>query len=355
MQFFRAWGKVGLLLCLIGFIAGAIKIGMNYIRPDLHPSQNVQTVYDEAGIMKRDQIVFIQDYHKELLKDHDIDYRVLTPGDVLDVDSGSYAHMQFRAHKVGNLSNSGRGLLLVIDPWQNEVRLEVSVALEGVYTDTFVSYIQHRQMIPFFQTSRVADGILATTEMIFTRAQNAETGHSFSPPMESKSAGGGAANPAQLGAGEDRSFRKGPDIQTASDDPRTTLSAYQKAMDDRNGNPKLAIYTKETSTMLAKWTVTPAQMDNEAKSLKNCPVGITATSGTHAVIRRPVKARQCAPYFLKSENGAWKLDLTMMQKAIRFNHRNQWHFDLNYNPAEKPYGFAFTDWRFDNHGFPHEQ
>ena len=102
----------------------------------------------------------------ELFKDHDIDYRVLIPRDVQDVDNSTRAYKEFESRKVGTLSRSGRGLLLLVDPYQNEVRLEVSLALEGIYTDAFVSYIQHRQMIPFFQGSRISDGILATTEMI---------------------------------------------------------------------------------------------------------------------------------------------------------------------------------------------
>jgi hypothetical protein len=43
------------------------------------------------------------------------------------------------------------------------------------------------------------------------------------------------------------------------------------------------------------------------------------------------------------------LDLTMMQRAIRFGRANARHFDL---AANNPYRFAFADWRFDANGFP---
>ena len=71
--------------------------------------------------------------------------------------------------------------------------------------------------------------------------------------------------------------------------------------------------------------------------------------GNYGVVRYELSKRQCSPYFLQRENGAWKLDLTMMSDAIRFNHKNQWHFAMN---VDHPYGFAFSDWRFDQHGFP---
>lgn len=36
---------------------------------------------------------------------------------------------------------------------------------------------------------------------------------------------------------------------------------------------------------------------------------------------------------------------------IDFNHKNQWHF----NKTGHKFAFAFTDLRFDQHGFPHQQ
>jgi hypothetical protein len=71
-----------------------------------------------------------------------------------------------------------------------------------------------------------------------------------------------------------------------------------------------------------------------------------------SVVRYRQEDRTCAPYFLIFENGGWKLDLTMMQKAIRFNHMNEWHFD---RAATHPYGFAFQDWSFDTNGFPQKK
>lgn len=170
--------------------------------------------------------------------------------------------------------------------------------------------------------------------------------------MDARTAGAGAANPAHIGAGEDRSFRDGADVGAASNDPRAVLAAYREAMDRRNGSPELSIYTEETRAFLRQWTVTPAQMDNEAKNLAACPTGTLKVRAEHAVLRFPVSSRQCPPYFFRIEDGEWRLDLTMMSKAIRFNHRNQWHFDRQYHLENEPYMFAFSDWRLDRHGFP---
>lgn len=312
-----------------------------------------EMVIDTAALFTPEQAEFIALYHAELLKDHDIDYRVLTVESMEKTES--IAYRRFKAMDVGSLSKSGRGLLLVVDPQSDTVRLEVSASLEGIYTDAFVSYIEHRQMIPFFQADRVADGILATTEMIFTRAQEAQAGKEFSPPMDSFSAGGGVSNKAQIGAGVDTTFRQGPDVApSAGEGPSQVVAAYLSAMEQRNGSPELSIYSEDTKSMMRKWVVTPAQMDNVAKTFAKCRAEAAKVQGDRAVVRYPVEERPCSPYFLVLENGAWKLDLTMMQKAIRFNHRNEWHFDPNYAPGSEPYGFAFSGWRFDRYGFPHE-
>ena len=103
--------------------------------------------------------------------------------------------------------------------------------------------------------------------------------------------------------------------------------------------------------MLARWTVTPAEMDNIAKTYRRGgaePARI-APSGDLAVVRYPPAARACAPWFLVREGGLWRLDLTMMQGALRFGRTNAWRLDPG---TSHPYGFAFADWRFDRHGFP---
>lgn len=327
-------------------------LGNRYVWVSVPPGGNPLIVRDEAGILSRSQEEFIREYHKELLHDHGIDYRTVIHAADAVSNINEFAFDYFTEHGVGRLSQSGRGLLLVIDTGGNLVRLEVSQALEGIYTDRFVSYIQHRQMIPFFQSERVADGILSSTELIFARAQQAERGQAFMPPMDAKSAGAGAVNPAQIGAGPDESFRAGPDVAPAAKDPRTVLAAYQEAMDQRNGSPELSVYTRETRAFLRQWVMTPAQMDNAAKSLRECPEGAVKMDAGYAVLRYPVSSRQCPPYFFSIEEGEWRLDLSMMSKAIRFNHRNQWHFDGRYHQEGHPYAFAFSDWRFDQHGFP---
>jgi uncharacterized protein len=308
---------------------------------------DTQTVIDKANLFDKQEIRALEDYHLYLLEEHGIDYRVLTTLDAGDINRLS--NRVFRERTIGSRSEQGRGLLLVIDSTGRQVRLEVGVSLEAVFVDAFIAYIERDQMVPFFRQQRLADGILATTELIITRAQNADENRGYQDELWfTGSAGAGATTDIE------RSIQR----QTSDDQvdggssPRQTLDAYANAMASTNLRPDLEIYTLDSRRMLADWVVTPAQADNAARSIRQCGDADTVTSadGRLAVMRYPVDKRKCNPYFFRLEEGRWRLDLTMMQRAIRFGRSNQWHFEPG---ISHPYDFAFTDWQFDRNGYPH--
>jgi uncharacterized protein len=330
------------------FVASAVAAGALYLSSG--SASPAQVVIDRVGLMSADEREFIAHYHRLLLADHDIDYRVLTASDLGDINQ--FSHRAFGTLEAGRSSATGRGLLLVIDPRGDRVRLEIAAALEGIFTDAFVAYLEHRQMVPFFESGRIAHGILATTELIFARAQEATAGRAFDPRMaESVSMGGGAATAARIGAGSvPMRPRHQPDVVSQAT-PEATVAAYLEAMARRDGRPDLSLYSGETQIMLRTWTMTPAQMDSVARSRARCSSGETRHNGQsdRAVVRYDAAERQCAPWFLRRDGGRWTLDLVTSQRAVRFNHRNQWRF---IDPRGHAYAFAFSDWRFDRHGFP---
>jgi uncharacterized protein len=310
-----------------------------------------QSVDDRAPLLAAVERARIDEYHAALRDAHDIDYRVLALHSGADLERN--AHDYFAAAEVGSLSANGRGLLLVIDTANQRVRLEVSTSLEGVYTDAFVAYVQNRQMGPFFAAGRVADGILATTELIVGRANDARAGEEFAPPMPARSIGGGASARAPIGTTNDPSEeleRPTERVSVAGLAPLQVVEVYHDRMAKRDARADLALYSNDTVTMLQNWVVTPAQMDNVARTYRGCTVDAVRTAGDAAVVRYRVEQRQCAPYFLRREGATWKLDLTQMSSAIRFNHENQWRFET---PLASDYEFAFSDWRIDRNGFPH--
>jgi len=308
----------------------------------------ITLVEDEANLLAQTQKEEIEAHHRYLLEDFDIDYRVITKASAGDLVR--FGVDRFRAQGIGRESRHGHGLLLVIDPAQNQVRLEVSYSLEGVYTDAFVSYIQREQMLPFFRTGRIGEGILATTELIVQRAVEANEQGSFAE-RSSGAGGAGATAPAGLG-GPAVPIDDGPPAPfTGGSTPEDTLIAFFAAMRLREASPDLDLYTAATRQMLRERGMTPAQQQMVLAAYSTCPPGEAriGPGGGHAVIRYAPAERRCAPWFFRREDDAWKLDLATMQSAMRFGRRNEWHF---VGEAPEAYRFGFIDWRFDAFGFP---
>ena len=128
----------------------------------------VPSVIDGAALLSEGERVSIARYHDALLADHDIDYRVVTARTGTDVDRTG--HKAFAELGAGERSGSGRGLLLLVEPIADRVRLEVAAALEGVFTDAFVAYVEQRQMVPFFRGGRTLNCQAASSSLRSRRA-----------------------------------------------------------------------------------------------------------------------------------------------------------------------------------------
>jgi uncharacterized protein len=304
-------------------------------------------VEDEAGLLTGAERERIATFHGLMQEDYGIDYRVATVLDPGDIERA--AAERFAKLRIGGEGSGGRGLLLLVDPAGKRVRLEVGRALEGSFTDAFVTYVENRQMVPFFAAGRIADGILATTELIVQRAMNARAeGDLVVGEGAALSAGGGAT--AAI-ASDSSPLKTDGDRRAAGATPEQTLAGYFELMAERNASPDHGIYTPETQAMLRRWVMTPAQMDTLVREYRRCeaePAKLDA-SGQRAVIRYRIKDRGCAPFFFAKRSGGWQLDLIAMQQAIRFGRSNQWHLAPGAAPT---YAFAFSDWRFDAQGFP---
>ena len=339
-------------LLLIATAASALLIvRRGHLEALFDRTDDASVVDDRAALLESAERASIADYHSALLDAHDIDYRLLTIAAGTDLER--IAHDYFAESGVGTRSENGRGLLLVIDTASAHVRLEVSTSLESVYTDAFVAYVQNRQMAPFFAAGRVADGVLATTELLVGRAHEAGAGAAFAPPMAARSMGAGASAAAAIGTVSDPSEelkRQTQHVDAAGLDPLQVVERYFERMANRDARPDLSLYSSDTVTMLRNRVVTPAQMDNLVKTYRACEVDRIRTRGDTAVVRYRVDERQCAPYFLRLEHDTWKLDLASMSSSIRFNHENQWRFQ---RPLPPDFAFAFEDWRIDRNGFPH--
>ena len=321
-------------------------------------SPEPNTVIDKSGLLRDNEITALQDYNAALLKEHDIDFRLIVENENRVASAfNSRANILLQQLAGESLSKQGRMILLYIDTESDLSRLEISGDLEGVYTDIFSGYIQQQHMVYFFRKNRVRDGILAASEMIYERAREASLGKVFSEPKSILAGGGGATAAAGL-SGTNAAARRvamlaTKDIQ-AGETPLETVMIYKLSMAAGNADPEKDIFTPSTREMMRHWTVTPAQQRNGVKGIERCSrfahKVFFSDDNRFAVIRYPTEERQCHPWFLETDGEKWRLDLKTMQEAIGFNQKNQYHF----RKQDHAYEFAFVDLRFDANGYPYD-
>lgn len=169
--------RLSLLLPLIAALLTLIPLASCSEKTDISQA----LILDDAHLLSEQQIAAITRHHDRLLQAHDIDYRVVTTKTGSDIEKAS--HQAFIALSAGARSKSGHGLLLFIDPVRKQSRLEASAAIKGIYTDSFISYIEHSQMPFFFNSGQVASGVIATTEAILVQAEKASRAAADSPAV----------------------------------------------------------------------------------------------------------------------------------------------------------------------------
>lgn len=296
-------------------------------------------VDDRAGLLGPAEESSVTAWHAALLAQYGIDYRVLTVESADDLSALAVRH--FEQAGVGSLSPTGRGLLLVVDAGGGRVRLEVGRPLEGVFVDSFVAFIEREQMAPFFAAGRVGDGIVATSELIAGRAEEAQATAALDErEVPATSAGAGAESAAAVGGGYDRPTARVHVDTRAQASPRDTVAAYLAAMAAHDAQAALDLYTPPTREMLAGHVVTRGQMENLVRTYRGCREPRVRQQGDYAVVDHPGDPGGCSPWLLeRGGDGSWRLDLVTMQRAIRFDTRNRWRVAVP--EALGPFAFAF--------------
>ena len=283
---------------------------------------------DQAGILTDNEKQKVVDYNEVLLSELDIHFKLIILGSAAD-NIDQTAAVLFG--ELGSQTGRAKGLLYLVDPFGEQVRIEVGYDLEQVFTDSFTGFVEDKQMVPFFERGKVGVGVLAATELFVSRMIRAVDGHAFDPGIELAdlsyySGGGGAKTAVIFGSKELHEKPVSENSYTAQSSPGLALKEYMKVLQRREKDPNLALFTPETRGFFSKWVVTDAQQANELHALEKSGPGKTFVSGDLAVIRFPVEQRTQAPYFLQKGPEGWMLDFWTMTNVIRMNHKNMWFF-----------------------------
>lgn len=305
---------------------------------------------DRAGLLQPGQKERLNSYHAVLLDQLDVHFKlVILDRPAEDIDTKAVAIFG----NLGAKTSGARGLLFLIDPKSEKVRIEVGYDLEHILPDGFVGNIEELQMKPFFARGMIGEGIEATGELLVQRLleqdQRGPGKNRQLPEPQYYSGGAGAKvdTSAQPGQYEKEAVVDSSAYSGALT-PEEALELYKQVLHNRVKDPDLPLFTPETRRFFSQWLVTDAQQISELKSLQHHTPETVRVHNDLAVIRFSVEERTVPPYFLRKGENGWMLDFAAMSRVIQMNHRNQWRL----KNTDHPYMFGFTDLRFDGNGFP---
>lgn len=338
------------------------------------PVAFTKSIEDKAALFDNDQKSGLEEYHNWVLENYDIDIRVITLREQVDIDL--YAAKTFTSENVGSFSSTFKGLLFIIDTFAGQVRIEVSGNLESVFTDAFINYIERNQMVPFFEAERLADGVFATTELIRIRAADAVDGKEFDLSNFKGSSGGGAKTAIKI----KKEKKKDPNGNSskagnlkniaikqvyAADTPEESLRRMFKSY-TKNEMGNWDVLTPESRKHLQEKISTPAQRMNTVKRFDKCEIDevVYSEDGRHAVLLYDLAQRECDPFvFEKGDDNKWRVDLNTIGDALGHTYGNIWyiHFERFEQSGFAKYMFGFnkfsirryTEEQFSHQGIPY--
>ncbi len=323
-----------------------------------HPGQN-KFVQDQANLLDPERVAHLDEYLAALLRDTDIELMVLSLPSLKGQTAASAAGEVFESWKVGSRSKANRGVLFLVAVNEQQVRFSVSYGLEAIFPDAFISYIEHEQMLPYFNQGSVGIGFEATIEMIAGRGFQKVLQKAYNPQesgqqtvMGYHQGGAGAQTAVKIG-----SLPAGGNEMNLSQNIRAYFSAQPSAeqawqrfleINSRQiSDPELGLYSEESKQMLRSRPYTKAAMDSISKSYQGKKYIIREKEGRAAITFPDDPNHLLAPWFFQKSADGWQFDGKTFMDTVQFNHLNQWRF----KQMKHPYTFAFDNYSFDKHGF----
>ena len=325
------------------------------MRPDRPP--NGSFVLDRAGLVHSESLERMNQTLAALLRETDVEILAVSMPSLEGRAIGTFTEELFEDWEVGERTRANRGLLLVVAAEEERVRLAVSYDLEDIFTDTFVSLVEHEQLVPYFESNMIGEGVEATVELLARRAYEKIRGQAYDPlearPDRGRYRAGGAGVETEVDLDGDAKAVAEP-VDASLEDyfgPQPTPGdAWMRFLEINRRLIKdatLGLYDESTQIHLRKRPIT----DGGQKHLANLYEGHSPTirqQGDLAVVLFPDDLDHLlAPWFFHRGAEGWQLDGSILPNAIGYNHRNQWRM----KNLDHAYMFAFDEYDFDRNGF----
>ncbi|MFC1703317.1 TPM domain-containing protein [Candidatus Omnitrophota bacterium] len=326
---------IGILL-----ISGALVIARKAYRGEptftLHARPpGEELVFDYAGIME-DYKESVNGYLESIKKRHSIEGVIVTVAsteEAMTVEELAVAI--FNNWKIGK-DTDGRGVLLLLLADQKQVKVEVALELEDVFTDMFCGYIEDIQLRPYFFSGDLGLGMVAVMEELENRAQIKQRGEytkSFIAGLDEELLSGGAGAKRDLAKFQKETVEAVGSQYPAGKTPTEAWNTLIRAWRDKVRDPNIGVYSDLTKLAFRGYTNSPdSRFEKDYKTYFGKSFEVLS-DGTYAVIYfGKKKGWENSPWLMHNSPEGWMFDIVSQRKYVRFGPSPTWAVEITDHP-----------------------
>lgn len=264
-------------------------------------------------------------------------------------DIDSLSHEIFTLRNIGSdASFQGRGILLLVNQYTAEAKIEVSANLEGDFTDAIVGRIVKAQLAPYASYDMLGMALMDTLHFmnnyLLRRIADGQYNLDYLALNSEKALA--LKTKASQGAGARTDFSTWKPLDhVKNDDPRFLPSANPLESVESFiavgilgvSNPDLPLYTTTSQIALEHYPSAPFEQYEQALTLQSAKPFTLTVNGNYAVVSSDQPPLGFYPVLLKKVDGYWRVDMAELWKNLQFdaqgnnflaNNRTPYRFGL---------------------------
>ncbi|MEW5894823.1 MAG: TPM domain-containing protein [Candidatus Omnitrophota bacterium] len=287
--------------------------------------------YDYAEVLSADTVREIENQARGIQRSFDIDFVVVTIPSLDWKDIRECAVNLFSGWEIGKSTQGKKGILILIAPKEQKIKIEIGYDLEGIYTDAYVGQVERDILKEFLEQAEWGTGFYATIESflfrIFNHDWQDEVKNISSPddPLGYYSQGAGAHNTFDFGAALNKplpdNYDQTREYFSAQPTPELAFERYMElCAKGVKHNNDLMLFTELSNEFWKGWKHTSGQQKAEAQELSGRGYFIRQND-TRAVVFFPdgdnFAQKKLHLYFLAGSKRGWQVDINTMTRTMR--------------------------------------
>ena len=322
----KRWMMIVVLMS-VASLAWALKIHLDMDAILRKRPSETQLVEDYSGTLK-DMRDYADKYLKSIRQQYGIEAMIVAIPTCPETRSIQDVALTMMENWRIGARHGGRGLLLLLVDDPKQVKLEVAMELEDVFTDAFSGYIEDKQLKNYYLSGDVGTGLIAVMEEIEKRAQlksrarfDERTVRRLDDAFISQGAGARRnlavyqrENVTEVGS-------QYPAGVTADEAWQTMIRIYR----DKVRDPNVGVYTDITRLAYADYQNFPdSYYTGEYNKYLNKHYEIIQNDQYAVVFFSKKDGWGNAPFLLSRAEDGWKFDIVHQRKYVRMGRAPKW-------------------------------